>query len=175
MLNHVVIDPIQEAPQYVHSWLTLQTSLSDRLKLIKGNSQVNRIKQDWSTVNWWEKYHLHLQGKVLRREVIITANDQPYWYARTIIPEEAWNAAPQLFQRLEKESLGDILYYSQQEITRFIHPYKITPAFLEWYWVPNDIRGKGPMWGRLSTFILNGKQSFFLIELFLPALENVQK
>ena len=95
--------------------------------------------------------------------------DNPCWYARTIIPQSTYNAHTTLFNRLQHESLGQLIFHGT-EITRSnLRYYAITPNSIEYQWLHSDWHQQcETLWVRIANFQVLSNEQFYLIEIFLP-------
>ena len=159
-------------PPELLPWINYQDSLTERLKDKAGHARLQVLGQSWGAPDSWDKQVLHYNHEaVFRREIIMWALDEPCWYARTIIPYTTYHAHRVLFNRLEQESIGTLIF-SVAEIKRvdIIH-YPVDKNSIEYYWLNPSMHHKAKvLWVRLSTFSVADGLPFFLIEMLLPAL-----
>lgn len=170
-----LLDTRNNPPGKIESWLKHQAALTAKLKTEAGEAQLKVLKQHWVMPNWWDKFTLGLQTSlVIHRDILMSAQQQPCWFARTVVPELSYHTMPSFFARLKHESLGDIVF-SEPTVSRkqMIH-YAINQQSLEYYWLsPYLGRQNGELWARLSVFTLAGKAPFYLLEVLLPGLLRV--
>ncbi|KTC78316.1 chorismate--pyruvate lyase family protein [Legionella brunensis] len=164
-------------PAVLLPWLTHELSLTDKLKDECGEASLSVLNQRWEQPNWWDKFVLGLSGKkVIHREIIMSACDTPCWYARTIIPDHCYQANPPFYDRLQKESLGVIVFNTPAvKRNQMIH-YPINVSCLEYHWFPSVLTEENSrLWVRLSIFSLAHNATFHLVEILLPGLLRIIK
>lgn len=161
-------------PENLISWLTHTQMLTRKLENITNNVSLKVLCHEISKLNWWDKYVLGLtSSEALHREVIIYAQSQPCWYARTIIPKNTYINQNTLFDLLNSKTLGELIFDSKNEIQRdFLRYYSIDNTDIEYYWLSSDItHSRKILWARLSKFSIK-YDCFYLFEVFLPGLEK---
>lgn len=161
-------------PAYLLPWLTYVKFLTEKLQTIAGDATLEVINQHWERPTWWDCYVLQLtETSVLHREILMHAHQQPCWYARTIIPESTYQADVKLFDRLNRESLGNLIFQGNKIQRASICHYAIDAKAIEYHWLTQSMHQQASvLWARLSEFQLKTKDSFFLIEILLPGLEQ---
>ena len=85
------LNPI-ELPHSVTHWLLNEESLTSRLiKKSDGNFSVHVLRQDWSYPNMSEERILSLSPReeCLIREVLLNCYNEPWIYARTVMPKDS--------------------------------------------------------------------------------------
>jgi chorismate lyase len=171
--NHVLVKA--NPPANLLTWLTYQSSLTDKLKANTGDAQLKLINQRWVLPSWWDKFMLGLSGTmVMQRNILMVAWQTPCWYARTIIPNDTYEAYRFFFDRLKHESLGDIIYNESRIKRNNMVTYAIDSQCLEYHWLPTSLQDKNAQfWLRLSVFTVADNSPFYLIEVFLPGLLKV--
>ncbi|HHF7343812.1 TPA: chorismate lyase [Legionella feeleii] len=167
-----LLNTLSTPPAEIECWLKHQLSLTAKLKSDAGEARLKVLKQHWVRPNWWDKFTLGLQTSlVMHRDIIMLAEQNPCWFARTIIPELSYQTTPAFFARLQYESLGDLVF-SEAEVRReqMIH-YAINQQSLEYYWLQPYLGSqKTELWSRLSVFTIAEKSPFYLLEVLLPGL-----
>ncbi|MDP1603212.1 MAG: chorismate lyase [Legionella sp.] len=159
-------------PRSLLPWVIHQEALTEKLKQSAGDAQLTILNQNWMTSGWWDNHVLGLDRQViLQREILMSAGEHACWYARTIIPQSTYHIHKPIFNRLNHESLGDIIF-SEPRIKRYsMINYAITPQCIEYHWLKpvfcdEDCR----LWTRLAIFTIDNDSPFFLIEILLPDL-----
>lgn len=153
-------------------WLRHDTSLTNKLRQITGDAQLVVLKEGFRQVDWWATHVLGLEPQtVFQRDIMMFSGQIACWHARTIIPHHTWLAHDTMFKRLERETLGDIIF-SEPAIKRYcLVNYAIDSQSIEYYWLKHaDFESQ---WLRLSVFTINNNTPFFLIEIFLPGLSEI--
>ncbi|KTC96595.1 chorismate--pyruvate lyase family protein [Legionella erythra] len=162
-------------PKALLPWLTHADELSLKLREKTGGVALCVLKQAWVPTGWWEKSVLDLTiATVIHREVIVSAAKTPCWYGRTIIPAPTWLKNQSFFGRLRQESLGRLVFYSDEVRRTGTHYYAVNSTCMEYYWPDSAlIEKESLLWIRLSKFVIFEKYPFSLIEILLPGLLRV--
>ncbi len=157
-------------PIEVRPWLLDESSLTERLiRKTDGQFRVERLSQGWRRPQPSESELLGLpHGQwALVREVALQCFDEPWVYARSVIPAATLSGRLRRLRRLQNESLGALLFQHPQlrreafEITRlppgssYIHP---------------SLRQESPAWARRSRFVLYG-HAILVSEVFLERFQ----
>lgn len=164
--------PIQVQPTpWIKSWLEQTTPLTTRLERLTGDAQLSVLKQEILPANWWDIHVLKIQKEqVLLREIMVSSGNDPWWYARTLIPMKTLQADNDFFDRLKHEPLSALIY-EELRVTRQITYYPINAETIEYHWLSAWLTHHEPiLWARLSTFVFEGRFRFFLVEIFLSKL-----
>jgi len=134
-------------------WLRDRGSLTERL-LAKssGDFRVELLQQGWGRASIDEARALQVppRHRVMIREVTLHGQQQPWVYARSILPAKSLERSLRHLKRLGTKPLGALLF-SDPHLQRSAIEVKRTP------------RG----WGRRSVFHLQG-QPLLVSEIFLP-------
>lgn len=155
-------------PLELLSWLRHTDVMTDRLKSYAPQVSLKILEHDWVEANAWELKYLGIEGSLLRRNVLIQSQNQPCWYARTMIPNTTYQRAPEFFDRLHQEPLAHLIY-DEPRVTRcWIYSYGISPSQPEWLWWANlQYLAIERLWMRVSAFQFDQDDFFYLAELFL--------
>lgn len=148
-----------QTQQGLRSWLVYPQRLTDRLAIEAGDASLHLLNQE-------------LVGPIWQREIIITANGVPCWYARTVVPEITYVSCQDFFDQLKTKALGALIYNSAiVQRTSLVH-YPIGHASAEFRWLPESIQRScdHALWLRSSSFRLRENYPFYLKEIFLPAM-----
>ena len=159
------------SPQLL-AWLIYEQSLTQKLKAASGDARLEVLEQRWELSDAWDQNTLNMDlSTVLHREILMWGLDTPCWYARTIIPDTTWQANRVLFDRLKKESLGQLIFNGTEIKRVSLMHYPITPSSIEYHWLNEAWHQAAPvLWVRLAEFVVNDHDSFFLVEILLPGL-----
>ncbi len=160
-------------PKKPESWLTHKGSITDKLKQHTKNINLKRLSHCFEAPDTWDIHHLKLspnEKTVLHREILMTANALPCWYARTILPESSYTAEKTLFEQLTHTPLGELIHPHPDIHRTQITPYLIEANTTEYDYLSVHIKITEPLWGRLSTFTIRHQFEFYLLEIFLPHL-----
>lgn len=151
-------------PPALRDWLLDRGSLTERLIAASaGNFRVEILRQQWGVARQDEARLLGLKPRqaALIREVILYGKDQPWIYARSILPAKSLNHSLRYLKQLGNKPLGAVLFSDPGmrrgdiEISH-VHAQQLPFA------VPQKV------WGRRSVFFLH-KQPLLVSEVFLPA------
>lgn len=173
--THSIFAVEAQSSEQLAQWLHYRDSLTDKLMNIKGTVQLELISQQWVKTDWWDKNLLHIRDEsVFQREIIMNSLGISYWYARSIIPKTCYDLDPVFFDRLQQESIKELIFGngSVQRIHSIAYP--IDQQCVEFYWVTKYIHlVEGILWVRLAEFSFKQQESFYLAEIILPELETV--
>lgn len=163
-----------EPPAELLVWLQYTESLTQRLHHLAGEAEVALIGQRWHTPSWWDKYILGIdKGPILEREICMMANQQPCWYARTVIPQASYQRNAVFFDRLQTESLNALIFDTPETQRVNSTYYPLDATCLEYYWVAPRMLPLGEkVWLRLAEYCYAQQSPFFLMEILLPAIRR---
>ena len=155
-------------------WITYEDSLTERLHQKAGDARLEVLGQQWEAPNWWDKQVLHIKTEpVFHREILMWSGKEACWYARTILPKETYRAEPSFFDRLQNESMGELIFNESRIKRAYLMHYPICKQSIEYSWLSQAMHGNATvLWVRASAFVLQGKFPFYLLETLLPALER---
>lgn len=159
-------------PASIIPWLMCESSLTNKLASLAGDARLDVRSQHWDMSDDWDIGKLKLDAvRVMHREIAMWAFDTPCWYARTILPELTYQSNHQLFDRLKNQSLGELIFNSNQIKRVSLNHYMIAVGSFEYNWL-NDLapQDASPLWMRLSEFMVISGHSFYLAEILLPGL-----
>lgn len=163
--NQSCLDPIPayQVPQKIREPLFDTGSLTRHLiRASKGHFAVHLLRQSHGPMTPMERRLLPATARTLPliREVLLLGNNQPWVYARTIIPRITSNGAGRYLTQLGNRPLGEALF-SDTRIRR--GPLYALPMAL-------CNTANAPLhhgWGRCSNFYLN-TAPLLVSEYFLP-------
>lgn len=156
------------APTSLRPWLTLRGSLTHALKRLSHEEfRVEVLSQRWGRPQREEGLTLGIDPReqCLIREVVLFGRDQPWVFARSILPAHTLEGSLRRLRRLDDRPLGEILF-ADPRIRRgtleatLLHPGRHGLANL----VPLTDQ---PVWGRRSVFSL-ARRRLLVAEIFLP-------
>lgn len=161
-----------ELPPSLLPWLTHTKSLTKRLEEKAGNVCLDVLGQCWSAPDWWDKQVLHINDEaVLHRQILMRASKAPCWYARTIIPKATYNVEKTMFERLNKESLGTLIFKEARIKRESLLHYPISAKSIEYHWLTESMHCNAEtLWLRLSIFVVDNMSPFCLVEIMLPGI-----
>lgn len=163
--NHRLLSPTA-IPTILRPWLLAEGSLTRHLlHASDGNFRVERVVQHWAHPTLSEARLLKIDPtrRALIREVILWGRDEPWVYARSVIPASSLRGDLRRLRRLRNTSLGALLFkYPNLQRAPF-EIGRVDAALL-----PETLRADTPLWGRRSRFSVNGR-SLIVGEIFLDA------
>lgn len=154
-------------PTIWHSWLSDTGSLTDRLlKLSHGDLRVKIINQRLQRPRLSERQKLCLDNRALAlvREVILFGLEQPWVYARSVLPLATMTGRLRKLRHLDNRPLGALLF-NDPSMTR--EPVQV--ACFKSISLLNSAQldvSVSPLWGRRSVFRLD-KKPLLVSEIFL--------
>ena len=146
-------------PPRVRTWLLDEGSLTERLVAVGGDSfRVRLIAQSWARPLPEERRALAMQthAVALVREVVLECLDQPWVFARSILPARSLEGALRHLRRFGARSLGAQLF-SQRDMRR--EEFEIACV---------RMHPEGLTWARRSVFHVHDRP-LLVQEVFLPA------
>ena len=163
-----------QAPKHLLPWLTYEGFLTKKLHQLTGDTSMQILSHAMHSRLWWDQYMLGVTcASVVHRDIVMYAQQQACWYARSIIPQTTYDAAPQWFARLKTELLGTLLFESTHVHRQFLIHYPIDVSCIEYHWVNSIWHQNTPrLWARLSLFHVHHEHPLFLLEVLLPGLER---
>lgn len=165
---------LHQPAQSMLPWLTYTGYMSERLRAKSGDAELQVLQQNWGLASAWDQHSLAIPAEqVLHRDILMLAWGQPCWFARTILPESTYQAHQALFQRLDHEPLGNLIFHTDEIKRLEFRYYPIQPSSAEYDWLPKRIdTQQQELWMRLSTFQIHNAELFYLVEILLPGLEQ---
>lgn len=173
--THSIFVVNAHSSEKLKEWLNYQASLTDRLRAIKGDAQLELISQHWEQADWWDKSVLQIQEEcVFKRDIIMKSQGISYWYARSFIPKRCYDLDPAFFDRLKNESIKNLIFGNDKvQRINWIN-YPIDHHCIEFYWVKRNINiVEDLLWVRLTEFSFQRSESFYIAEIMLPELESI--
>lgn len=156
-------------PVVLHSWLDDSSSLTARLsKLSQGQFRVEIVKQYVALPSSEEQQTLAMRrpGRALIREVILYGHNQPWIFARSVLPLTSLSGPLRHLRKQRNRPLGAFLF-SQPQLVR--SPIAVAAFNVDDNCLPAAIVRQQRLWGRRSIFSLHAKP-LLVSEVFLPAL-----
>lgn len=156
----------QQLPYPVRPWLLDRRSLTARLiEASGGHFRVERISQGWQVPTQDEALLLKLKPrqKALVREVILYCNNEPWVYARSVIPPASLAGSLRFLRKLKNSALGSLLF-KDPHLAR--SPFEVAVIQLPQTQIP--VNSVNKVFGRRSLFHLY-QQPLLVAEIFLPA------
>jgi chorismate--pyruvate lyase len=165
--------PPRALPAGLLPWLRDEGSLTRQLTRLLGRPiRVERLSQRWQLPQRSEARLLGLPPgqRALVREVILWGGDEPWVYARSILPVSALRGDLARLRRLRNAPLGALLF-RYPELTRT--PFELTAFAPEQPPRLRELAGGATLYGRRSRFAL-GRRRLIVAELFLPGFRPHQ-
>jgi len=163
----------RDAPAGLVDWLLDSGSLTRRLRQVcPGQFRVRVLWQGWNRPSFDEArvLGLRLEAWAWTREVQLLCNDQPWVFARTLIPARTLNGRGRRLTQLGTRPLGEVLFADPGirrgpvAIARIISGQRLHQRAFAGLAEPPDA-----IWGRRSVFWI-ADRPLLVCEIFLPAL-----
>ena len=160
-------------PTNMACWLFDPASLTARLlNASDGNFRVRVMSQSWGTPLWNESKRLGMRERqvALIREVFLYCNDEPWVFARTVIPRTTLTGKENYLANLGSKPLGAVLFSDPNMHRDHFEITCLRDGDLL-YSHANQLADNKPteIWGRRSAFYLSAKP-LLVNEIFLPAI-----
>lgn len=149
-------------PRALRQWLLDRGSLTERLiATSEGQFRVEVLQQQWGVASRDEAQLLGLKPRqaALIREVILYGRQQPWVYARSVLPAKSLGHSLRHLKQLGNKPLGAVLFSDPTMQRGDIEIAQLEPGLLPLV--------DSPVWGRRSVFFLH-KQPLLVSEIFLP-------
>jgi len=156
-----------ELPPGSREWLLDQGSLTKRLiKRSGGTFYVQLLSQRWQRPRPSEVRLLGMPERELAivREVALMCFDQPWVFARSVIPASSLTGRLRQLRHLETRPLGAMLF-SDPGMRR--QPFELAAIDGDSLQIPESLRQQQTLWGRRCRFELSDKP-IMVSEIFLP-------
>jgi len=154
-------------------WLLDPTSLTRRLQQSCGGQfRVEPTGQYWQRPMLNEAQALGVlpHERCFVREVRLLCDDQPWVFARTVIPVRTLTGPRRRLSRLGKKPLGAVLFADPSMQRSGIEIASLVPGQTLFTRAVDGLREQpGMIWGRRSAFFLNHKP-LLVSEIFLPPI-----
>ena len=164
-------------PDNMACWLFDPASLTARLiNACEGQFSVRVISQSWGTPLWNESKRLGMceRQSALIREVFLYCDDQPWVFARTVIPRTTLSGKEKYLANLGSKPLGAVLFADPNMHRDQFEVTSLREGDLL-YAHANQLASSKPaeIWGRRSAFYLSDKP-LLVNEIFLPTITQCQ-
>lgn len=156
-----------QLPSSTKSWLLDSGSLTQRLIKASNNQfRVELISQSWQTPRLSEQILLGIpfREKAIVREVALLCMDQPWVFARSVIPASSMEGSIRRLRKLKNRPLGEMLF---KDPTMKRDAFQLAAIDGNSDQIPESLRQPIPLWGRRSKFKL-GNNPLMVSEIFLP-------
>lgn len=159
-------------PKMVGDWLADSSSMTKRLRAQCQNTlKIEVIEHRWAQATDQDSTYLSLSPntKIINREVILYCYDQPWMYARTVLPYQLVEAVGTELIELGERPIGELLFadpdmtrseFEVAELTNGNTEYNRATRFAK----VNDVS----LWARRSIFDLPHQGQLAITEVFFP-------
>lgn len=154
-------------PSLLHSWLKDSGSLTARLlDISQKDFRVEILFQGLATTRLDERRLLNLKSTdaVLVREVILHGKNQPWVFARSLLPLSSLTGQLRQLRKASRKPLGAFLF-KQPKLKRspmLVAEFKPSTGI-----IPTRYQNNKSLWGRSSVFYVDQKP-LLVSEVFLP-------
>jgi chorismate--pyruvate lyase len=164
--------PVATMPQALQNWLLDRGSLTQRLTDISGGEfRVEILNQQMAFPKLSDIKILGIpyRQKALIREVILYGRNEPWVYARSVIPIKTLTGRLRRLRKLDNSPLGALLF---RDITMQRGEMQIACIPARSRHLPSQlpIDKNDILWGRRSAFYLDNKP-LLVSEMFLPGFK----
>ncbi len=159
-----------ELPAATRRWLLDEGSLTDHLiRTSGGNFTVHRLSQSWAVPTLSERQFLGLKQRQLAliRQVVLLCHDQPWVFARSVLPLQALQGPLRHLRKLHNQSLGSLLF-KQANLRR--GAFEVAALESNCAYIHPLLRQAEPAWARRSRFHI-GSGKLLVSEVFLSAFQ----
>lgn len=159
-------------PRHWRRWLLDRGSLTQHLMAAsRGAFRVDILQQRLMRPQLSEQTVLNMpdRGLALVREVLLYGNDQPWVFARSVLPMSSLTGRQRRLRKLDNRPLGALLFAdpSMRRGAMQISRIKTGQMPLSGDFEPNILPAEASLWGRRSVFYLDQKP-LLVSEVFLP-------
>ncbi len=157
-------------------WLLDSGSLTQRLRQVcLGQFRVRVLWQGWNRPSYDEARVLgvRLDARVWIREVQLLGNEQPWVFARTLIPAQTLSGCGRRLTQLGTRPLGEVLFADPGvrrgpvEVARIVFGQRLHQRAFT-----GLVESSDTLWGRRSVFWI-ADRPLLVCEIFLPDLPVV--
>lgn len=151
----------------LQNWLLDNGSLTSKLvKLSRGHFRVEVLRQIHARASLSEVESLGIDPHhlCLIREVILRGYDQPWVFARSVLPLSSLTGSLRHLRKQGTKPLGAFLF-TQPHLTR--SPIALSLISRHHAYLPDYLLGNAQVWGRRSIFSIDNKP-LLVSEVFLP-------
>lgn len=155
----------------LHDWLQDAGSLTARLiAQSHGQFRVEVLFQGFGQIRLDERRALgaNKHQATLVREVILYGNNQPWVFARSLLPLSSLTGRLRQLRKTSRKPLGAFLF-KQPQLHR--SPIEIAKINQTHHYLPEYLHQNQTIWGRRSVFYVDQKP-LLVSEVFLPDFVN---
>lgn len=154
-------------------WLFDSSSLTSRLiEACSGKFSVQVLNEGWERPMLNEARCLHMRPSSYAwiRQVHLLCDEQPWVFARTVIPPHTLRGKQRRLARLGKKPLGAVLFADKSMQRAEMEIARILPGQQLFNVATHHLaNAEQVIWGRRSVFFL-GRRPLLVSEMFLPAI-----
>ena len=158
-------------PRETLAWLLDPASLTRRVVAVcHGHFRVAVVSQGWHRPLLNEARVLGVQAAcyVFVRQVYLLCNEQPWVFARTVIPRTTLTGHERRLAHLHTRPLGEVLFADPSMRRCDVEIARLTPGDGLYHTATQRLTAKpAAIWGRRSLFTLSDKP-LLVNEIFLP-------
>jgi len=163
----------RDVPEPVLRWLLDPASLTRRVQsACSGRFRVEVLSQGWARpqLNEMQVLGIRSHSWAFVREVQLLCEDQPWVFARTVIPRTTLTGPRRRLTRLRNRPLGAVLFADPTMERGPVEIARLTPCDRLYPQVVHDLASPpASIWGRRSVFTLAG-YPLLVSEIFLPGI-----
>lgn len=155
-----------QLPENIRCWLLDAGSLTEHLiRASEGDFKVQIISQARGLPRPSEARLLDLTDtdEALIRQVLLVCKNQPWVFARSVIPESSMTGRLSFLRDFDDKPLGQMIF---NDPTMVRQPFEIARVNVESGGLPDNLDPNREYWGRRSRFELSG-QPLMVSEIFL--------
>ena len=159
-----------QLPARANEWLLDRSSLTQYLlKASQNHFKVRVLGHYWGRPFGSECRLLEVPESriAIIREVLLCCHDQPWIFARSVIPATTLTGPLRRLRRFADRSLGELLF-SEPSMQR--HPFEIAKIAGHHNHLPREVQGDESIWGRRCRFELCDRP-LMVSEFYLPAFQ----
>ncbi len=160
-------DNASRLPDTIKPWLLDNGSLTKRLVRASGGQfRVKVLNQQWQQPRFSERRLLDMGSREtsIVREVLLLCFNEPWVFARSVIPARSVRGHLRQLRKLSDSSLGAMLF-SDPSMQR--HPFELALIDGNSPQLPTSLHSAQNIWGRRCRFELAG-HPLMVSEIFLP-------
>ena len=157
-------------PAKVKPWLLDETSLTEHLvRAGAGDFRVQLQRSYWGLPTADERRTLGMASRerALLRETLLLVRQQPWVYARSVIPATTISGNNRPLRAMGNRSLGSWLF-KVPNMQR--DPFEVVLLPPDNALVSDELQQQHSLWGRRSRFVVNHR-ALLVCEIFLPAFQ----
>lgn len=162
---------LRHCPTELRAWLVDRQSLTKRLQQSSdGHFNVQVLQQFWGRPQRSEREQLglRLNETCFIRHVQLLCFDQPWVFARTVIPHATLHGPLRSLTRLGSKPLGAVLFANPAICRENLQIARLTRGQAMYNAATSGLDDSNDIWGRRSRFRFHD-HALLVNEIFLPA------